>query len=181
MKGYIIYRPSTNQVYHVVEGWYSAAGPFLRVCELEDCIRWLQDEIPESYGAEIHKLTATTEKVSDEEIDDERLRLITDAIETLPSFIQDLMLNALGLWDDEEEEPQPELLEQWAVASRDRSNPEQEYLVNHLDDGSWSCDCPDYRYRQAKLGGQCKHIRLVRNSCFIRPGAPAPSGVYRTI
>lgn len=32
------------------------------------------------------------------------------------------------------------------------------YVVDHYEDGSTSCTCRDYIYRQAERGGRCKHI-----------------------
>ena len=33
-----------------------------------------------------------------------------------------------------------------------------------LDDSgkTWTCTCPDFRYRQAAVGGECKHIRAQK-------------------
>ena len=34
--------------------------------------------------------------------------------------------------------------------------------VSTLDDG-WSCNCPDFVYRRAKSGEECKHIPVAKN------------------
>lgn len=36
------------------------------------------------------------------------------------------------------------------------------YTVRQRADGSWECDCRDYRCRQAPVGGHCKHIADAR-------------------
>lgn len=31
--------------------------------------------------------------------------------------------------------------------------------VYKIDDEKWTCSCPDFQYRQAAIGGECKHIK----------------------
>lgn len=35
------------------------------------------------------------------------------------------------------------------------------YIVEGKSLTTLQCDCPDYRYRQAAKGGQCKHMKLA--------------------
>lgn len=37
------------------------------------------------------------------------------------------------------------------------------WTVTRYADGSWACNCPDYRIRRAPHGEECKHISRVRN------------------
>lgn len=43
---------------------------------------------------------------------------------------------------------------------RSKSTKGKRYTVRR-DDGQYRCTCPDYLYRQAAAGGQCKHITAV--------------------
>jgi len=47
-------------------------------------------------------------------------------------------------------------MKSWIVPSQ--TDPRRNYVVMLNDDGSWSCDCPDHRYR----GRECKHIYAVK-------------------
>lgn len=42
------------------------------------------------------------------------------------------------------------------------STPGVWWTVTLLNDGSYICDCPDYRIRRAPYGEECKHIIQVR-------------------
>lgn len=35
----------------------------------------------------------------------------------------------------------------------------KQYTIRKRDDGTYTCSCKDFRYRQAGVGGQCKHIK----------------------
>ena len=37
------------------------------------------------------------------------------------------------------------------------------YVVDYYEDGTASCTCNDFLYRQAEVGGRCKHIRGCRS------------------
>lgn len=43
------------------------------------------------------------------------------------------------------------------------SQPGVWYAVTRYADGTYSCDCPDYRIRRAPYGEECKHIARVKN------------------
>jgi len=47
-------------------------------------------------------------------------------------------------------------MKSWIVPSQ--SDPKRNYVVILNDDGSWSCECPDHKYR----GRECKHIYAVK-------------------
>lgn len=51
-----------------------------------------------------------------------------------------------------------------------------EYIVDHYGDQTASCTCADFLYRQADVGGRCKHIatRLSQQS-----GRQIPTGRVR--
>ena len=34
--------------------------------------------------------------------------------------------------------------------------------VYKIDDQKWTCSCPDFQYRQAAIGGECKHIKAQK-------------------
>lgn len=44
------------------------------------------------------------------------------------------------------------------VVGKADATPKQ-YTLRRRDDGAYTCSCKDYRYRQAALGGECKHIK----------------------
>ncbi len=43
------------------------------------------------------------------------------------------------------------------------TDPQKEYLVRHLDDGSWRCSCPLFIMKERQIG-ECKHIALARKN-----------------
>ncbi len=48
----------------------------------------------------------------------------------------------------------------WKVKSEE--NPKREYVVTFSKLAGWSCLCPDFFYRKEHIGGDCKHIRQIR-------------------
>jgi hypothetical protein len=48
------------------------------------------------------------------------------------------------------------------------TSPDKVYAVCLLADGTWTCSCPHYLYRLARVRGECKHIQLVRSSLKAR-------------
>lgn len=56
-------------------------------------------------------------------------------------------------------------MKSWIVPSQ--SDPKKDYVVVLNDDGSWSCECPDFRYRKK----ECKHIYAIKISfSAVKPG-----------
>lgn len=174
MNGYVIYNPETDQIYHPADGWLSAKGPYLRVYDLQDCIRWTEEEFW-PYPTEIHRVTVTTEKVDDSTLDAERLAVVMSHIDKLPAFVQDMLQDMLGEVTKEIQAEQ--VLEQYFVASD--SDPGKDYVVTLDGNREWACECGDFRFRRKKRGEICKHIRRVANSHYVKPGGVAPYGVRR--
>jgi len=40
----------------------------------------------------------------------------------------------------------------------------RQYAIRRRPDGTLTCSCPDFKYRQAGLGGACKHIKAVQST-----------------
>ena len=40
----------------------------------------------------------------------------------------------------------------------------KKYLIGERKDGRWMCSCPHYVFRLMRAGGECKHIRFVKNN-----------------
>lgn len=55
----------------------------------------------------------------------------------------------------------PKVLYEEEVPSE--STPGVWWTVTQYADGTFSCDCPDYRIRRRLAGEDCKHITGVRN------------------
>jgi len=36
------------------------------------------------------------------------------------------------------------------------------YKLDDHDGAKWTCTCPDYIYRKAAIGGECKHIKAQK-------------------
>ena len=151
MMGYVIYNPPTDQYWHPVEGWLSVKNPEIRVYGLRDCIRWTEEN--GFTTTEIHCLAVTSNRVSDETVEAEKLAAITEAIEDLPAWIQDCLVDFL----DDLKKPYIERM--WTVDS-DSGNT---YTVSVNSKDEWECDCPDFTFRRRKQGTHCKHIHAVHN------------------
>jgi len=44
------------------------------------------------------------------------------------------------------------------------TDPDKEYTVRRLADGSWKCDCPHFVFNEKKIGAMgCDHVRKIRH------------------
>lgn len=112
------------------------------------------------------RVVVTYEEVAQSDLDAIRDELVTKALSKLSASERKLIYEHFAVLAEPEAEPKPPALMEFQVRS---SELDQWYAVNKETDGSWNCDCMDFKCRRAKTGDICKHIRSAQR--FLLPGA----------